>query len=759
MDSGDRGSHPRAAAPLAPWDILTKRKARRVQETNMPLVQDLVLIGGGHTHALVLRKWAMRPLAGVRVTVINPGAVAPYTGMLPGHIAGHYTRAEMMIDLVALVRFAGARVILNRVTGIDRVAKRVILADGAPVSYDVASVDIGIGSDLPNVDGFAAHGLAAKPLGHYSEGWDAFVAKGMPAPHLVIVGAGIGGVELALASAHRLRAAGVAPKITLLERASAALPHIGKGARAALLAHLARADISVLTGVEAVALRADAVELRDGRVLPSDFTLSVAGARPQAWLADTGLALQDGFLVVNPALQTSDPQIFAVGDCAHLAHAPRPKAGVFAVREAPILFDNLRAVLSGVGALRPYHPQRDYLKLVSTGGKGAVADKLGLRLDGAWLWRWKDRIDRKFMAKFADYPAMPAPQIPAPHAIGLVEALGDKPLCGGCGAKLGADALAGVLAALPTPMRADVLSGPGDDAAVLRMADGVQVMTTDHLRAFTDDFALMARLTAVHALGDIWAMGAAPQVALAQITLPRLSERLQAETLREIMAAAGAVFRVAGADIVGGHTSVGAELTIGFTVTGVAQRIITKGGAQAGDVVILTKPLGTGAILAAEMAGIRPDTPMLGEAVAGAFTAMLQPLASAAQILTPQAHAMTDVTGFGLAGHMLEILRASGCGATLNLADIPLLSGALSLAQKGVASTLAPANRAACLGQIHAPNTAQTALLYDPQTCGGLLACVAPQAAADILAQLQAVGHPAAIIGEITAGAPHLRVI
>lgn len=723
-----------------------------------PLVQDLVLIGGGHAHALVMRKWGMQPIAGVRLTVINPGPVAPYTGMLPGHIAGHYTRAEMMIDLVALARFAGARVILDRVTGIDPAARRVMLAQSAPVSYDVASVDIGIGSDLPHVTGFTAHGLAAKPLGGYAEGWDAFIAKGLAAPRLVIIGAGIGGVELALASAYRLRSAGAQPQITLLERAQTVLPNIGKGARAALLGHLAQAGVQIVTGSEAQTLTPDAVHLSDGRVLPSDFTLSVAGARPQEWLAQTGLTLHEGFLAVNPHLQTSDPQIFAVGDCAHLSHAPRPKAGVFAVREAPVLFDNLRATLSGNPALRAYHPQRDYLKLVSTGRKNAVADKLGLRLDSTWLWRWKDQIDRKFMAKFTNYPAMAAPTLPKVYAAGMVAALGEKPMCGGCGAKVGAEALTDVLAALPTPQRPEVLSGPGDDAAVLRAEAGVQVMTTDHLRAFTEDFALMARIAAVHALGDIWAMGAAPQVALAQITLPRLSERLQAETLREIMAAAGAVFRAAGADIVGGHTSVGTELTIGFTVTGIAARIITKGGAQTGDVIILTKPLGTGTILAAEMSGTRPEFPMLGEAVAGAFASMVQPLDRAAQILAPLAHAMTDVTGFGLAGHMLEILRASNCAATLHLPDIPLLPGAASLAAKDVASTLAPANRAACLGQIHAPTTPEAALLFDPQTGGGLLACVARTDAPALLTALTATGSRAAIIGEITSGAPHLRV-
>ncbi len=726
----------------------------------LPLVQDLVLIGGGHAHALLLRMWGMNPLPGTRLTVINPGPVAPYTGMLPGHIAGHYARAEMMIDLVPLARFAGARAVLDRAIGIDRSARRVRLQNGPDIAYDLASIDIGIGSELPTTPGYCEHGVSAKPLGNYADRWRDFVARALPTPHVVIIGAGIGGVELALASAHRLRQAGARPSVTLLERTPDALPNIGQGARAALLAQLDRQGVTLLTGAEAARITAQSVILTDGRSLPSDFTLSVAGAQPQDWLTATGLALQDGFVSIGPTLQSSDPAIFAVGDCAYLSHAPRPKAGVFAVREAPILLHNLRALLMGRTNLRPYHPQKDYLKLVSTGNRAAVADKLGLRLEGAWLWRWKDRIDRKFMAKFATYPQMQAPPLPANHTAGLAEAMGPKPLCGGCGAKVGANDLAQALASLPAPQRPDVISGPGDDAAVLHMGGAVQVLTTDHLRAFSHDPALMARVAALHAMGDVWAMGATPQVALAQVTLPRLGSRQQAETLREIMATASATFRDAGADIVGGHTTIGDELTIGFTVTGTVpgSRTIAKSGAQPGCALILTKPLGTGTILAAEMALTAPDDLMLGEAVAACFAAMTQSVAPAATILAPHAQAMTDVTGFGLAGHLLEILSASNCAATLALDQIPLLPGALSLAQKGVASTLAPANRAACLGRLTAPNTAEAALLFDPQTGGGLLAAVPLADAPGIMAALRAANIPAAQIGETTKGTAYLTV-
>jgi selenide,water dikinase len=353
---------------------------------------------------------------------------------------------------------------------------------------------------------------------------------------------------------------------------------------------------------------------------------------------------------------------------------------------------------------------------------------------------------------------MAAPPLPPAAALGMAEAVGDRPLCGGCGAKVAAGDLSAALAHLPRPARSDVLSGPGDDAAVLRAGAGFQVITTDHLRAFVADPWLMARIAAIHAAGDVWAMGARPQVALAQVILPRLSGTLQARTLREIMAAAAEVFAAAGADVVGGHTSVGAELTIGFTVTGTADRIIAKGGLRPGDALILTKPLGSGTILAAEMAGAQVPGLMLGEVVAGALAAMARPLDAAASLLAPDARAMTDVTGFGLAGHLLEMLDASGCAATLDLAAVPMLPGAVALAGAGQASSLAPANRAVAT-RMRFREGPEAAMLFDPQTAGGLLAAVPGDRAEVLLEQLRDAGETAAVIGQVTAGGPFVTVL
>ena len=713
----------------------------------LPLTHDLVLIGGGHTHALVLRRWGMSPLPGARLTLINPGPTAAYSGMLPGHVAGHYTRDDLDIDLVRLARFAGARLIVGAATGIDLGARRIEVPGRPPVAFDVCSLDAGITSEMPALPGFAAHGVPAKPLGRLAQAWRAFL-DGKGATDVAVIGGGVAGAELAMAMAHALAARGRKGRVSLIERAEA-LSALTPGARRKMRDAVAAQGIDLIEGAEIAAVEADAVLLAGGRRIASSFTAGAAGARPHDWIAQTGLALQDGFVTVDATLRSSDPAVFAAGDCAHLGFDPRPKAGVYAVRQAPVLFDNLCAALTG-GAMRRYRPQTDYLKLISLGGKKALAERSGLSLAAPLMWRWKDRIDRRFMARFRDLPAMDDAALPTVHTQGLIEALGDKPLCGGCGAKVGRDALRGALSTLDANSRDDIVPLPGDDAALLHTGGARQVLTADHLRAFSDDPVTMARIAAVHALGDIWAMGAAPQAATATVILPRLSPALQERTLTEIMAAASDVMRAAGAEIVGGHTSIGDEMTIGFGVTGLCEADpITLADGQTGDALILTRPLGTGVIMAGEMAGLAK-----GAWVAGALAQMSTAQGDAARLLAG-AHAMTDVTGFGLAGHLSGLCEASGTGAVLDLDAVPLLDGALDLAAEGVRSSLFAGNRALAP---QLPEGGKADLLYDPQTAGGLLAAVAPDQAEALVAALRAAGHRAAIIGALTDGPAQPRL-
>ncbi len=701
-----------------------------MHQGSLPFTRDLVLIGGGHTHALVLRRWAMTPLPGARVTLINPGPTAPYSGMLPGFVAGHYERAALDIDLVRLARRAGARLVIGAACGIDPVARRIEVEGRPPIAYDVASVDIGITSAMPDLPGFAAHAVPAKPLGRFAEAWARYRAGTGPA-RIAVIGGGVAGAELSMAMAHAMKGLGRDATVTLIDRGqavSALRPATARKLRAAL----SRTGVILRENAQPQRVGEDHIALADGTRIEAEFITGAAGAQPYAWLADTGLTDAAGFLPVDETLRSRAPEVFAVGDCATLTAALRPKAGVYAVRQAPVLDHNLRAALSGQRALKRYRPQNDYLKLISLGAQSALAERFGLSLAGPALWRLKDRIDQRFMDQFRIWPAAPRPVRPWPRAAGA-DALPADPLCGGCGAKVGPGALATALG-----------GGPGEDAAVLERGGTRQVLSTDHLRGFCEDPVTVARIAAVHALGDIWAMGAVPEAALAQIVLPRQSPRLAARQLAEIMAAARQVMAEAGAEIVGGHSTQGSELMMGFTVTGqCAGEPLTLSGAKPGDALILTKPLGSGVLMAAEM-----QARAAGVDVAAAYALMAQPQGAAAEVLR-DAHAMTDVTGFGLAGHLRALCLASGVAAELWPEEVPLMPGALDLARAGLRSTLFSENKAPFAD---VPATPRLDLMFDPQTGGGLLAAL-PGDGVDHLARLSEAGYTAARIGRITKGA------
>jgi selenide,water dikinase len=278
-------------------------------------------------------------------------------------------------------------------------------------------------------------------------------------------------------------------------------------------------------------------------------------------------------------------------------------------------------------------------------------------------------------------------------------------------------------------------------------------MTTDHLRAFTHDPDLMTRIAATHALGDVWAMGAEPQAATVSVILPCMSPELQQRTMAEVTKAAADVFGRVGAVIAGGHTSVGSEFTIGFTITGrTTGEVRTIEGAKEGDVLVLTKPLGTGVLLAAEMRGLAK-----GHDVVAAYRRMAEPQAVASRILASEARAMTDVTGFGLAGHLSGMCEASGVGAEITLSSLPVLRGAEELVAAGVKSTLWDENREGA-GGVFGAQGPRFDLLFDPQTSGGLLAAVRADLADELVRKLWLCGYGAAAIGRIT-DTPAIKVI
>ena len=728
----------------------------------LPLLKNVVLVGGGHAHALVLREWAMKPVAGASLTVINPHPTAPYTGMLPGFVAGHYTREELDIDLVKLARFAGVRFVLGKATEIDPSARTVTVPGRPPIPFDICSIDIGITSEMPNLPGFTEHATPAKPLDNFANVWSSFVSDTAFAdapPKVAVVGGGIGGSELAMAMHHRLAELGRNPTVSLIDNGEI-LSEVGDKAQAGLTEALTGSGVHMIEHQAATKITETGVTLANGGVVEANFVVGVAGARPYDWVETIGVDTHEGFITVDETLRSvSHPAIFAVGDCAHMAFDPRVKAGVFAVRQAPVLTANITALLRGT-KLQKFDPQVDYLKLISLGDKAAGADKYKRFVHGPALWRLKDKIDRDFMDKLNDLPAMEVDPPPKNSVHGLKAELDQHPpLCGGCGAKVGLDVLAGPLGELPASTRDDVFRLPGDDAALLKIGSSTQVITTDQVRAFITDPYRMAKIATLHAMGDAWAMGASPQAVLVTVTLPQLGRGLQEEWLGEIMKGTSEALEGTGAEVVGGHTSMGAELSLGYTVTGLVDSPISLAGATAGQKLVLTRPLGSGVLFAAEM-----QLKARGQDVTALLDVLETPQGdTSAALVAAGATAMTDVTGFGLAGHLFGMLRESSTpsnplAAEVELDAVPLFAGALQASLDGVRSHLYESNVAAVPISVRSRDS-RVPLMFDPQTAGGFLAAVPADRAEDAVDSINALGHTASIIGTIIPGESEIRLL
>ncbi len=397
-----------------------------MQFHEQPVLRDLVLVGGGHSHVVALRMLGMQPEPGLRITLICTDIDTPYSGMLPGYISGHYSFDEVHIDLGRLAAFAGARFIHGEVTGLDRANQRVLLKGRPAVPYDLLSINTGSTPNVRRVDGAQAHTVPVKPIAHFNQRWLALLerVKGLRNRFTVaVVGGGAGGVELVLSMQYRLRqelqALGKNPDLlqfVLLTAGDTLLPTHNPGVRARFARVLKERRVAVHTRAEVTQVSPGCLTTQDGRTFDADETMWVTQAGGPAWLQGTGLALDEhGFVRVNEHLQTpDDPKIFAAGDVASFLPRPLEKAGVFAVRMGPALARNLRHALRGQ-SLAPYRPQRHWLALISTGDRHAVASRGPIGFAGDWVWRWKDGIDRRFMRKFTELPEM-APASPSQAA-------------------------------------------------------------------------------------------------------------------------------------------------------------------------------------------------------------------------------------------------------------------------------------------------------------------------------------------------------
>ncbi|WP_115009964.1 selenide, water dikinase SelD [Synechococcus sp. N5] len=722
-----------------------------------------MLAGGGHSHALLLRRWAMHPRHRPKglITLVNRSSTTLYSGMVPGLIAGLYSRDQVAIDLRRLAADAGVAFVEAEIQGLELTGQTLRLASRPPLPFTQLSLDVGAISRPITTDQClpAAGWVPIKPLEPALAFLDSQDANSSEPFH--VLGSGLAGVEVALA----LRQRWPQRPIHLLARQGRLDQHLDQA--------LQDADVSIVHQPAGAPAAHALATISAG--------LICSGTRAPGWLAASGLHCcpQSGRVLTNNQLQVIEhPNIFASGDCGLIGTDRRPPSGVWAVRAAIPLGRNLKAACQNQ-PLRRWTPQRKALQLLGgfQAGRPTAWALWGSIVLGPHplLWHWKQRIDRRFMQHFR------------PSAMSKTQASadGDPMLCRGCAAKLPAATLE---AALSSAGVGGLATAPEDAAVIPTDALGQKtplLQSVDGFPALVSDPWLNGRLTALHACSDLWACGACVQSAQAVITLPLAPASIQQQLLAQTISGIRSALVPQKAMLIGGHTledrnpapdpcSLGLQLAL--TVQGSPRRNLwPKRALQAGDQLLLSRPLGTGVLFAAAMTGAaRPED--LDTALCQMQTSqhsMVEQLSALEQHHPGHLHAATDITGFGLLGHLGEMLGDTAkdrerLQVQLDANRIPALPGALALLAAGYTSSLAPANRRAWslldapasakqpapvglhLAQQkadHKHHRALLELLIDPQTCGPLLISVTPTFAADLLSQ---PGHSWHTIGRVS---------
>ena len=373
--------------------------------------QQLVIVGGGHSHAIALKLWGLNPVPSVDLTLVTDVKQTPYSGMLPGHVAGFYSYEETHINLEHLAKFAGAKLIIDRAVGLDT-NKNQIICEQQSIKFDYLSLDIGSTPQAINVPGASEYAIPAKPVPTFLDAWDTLIKNAISEPQesfsIVIVGGGAGGVELALNMQTYLKrilsVQGIqAIEIHLIHRGDKLLAGHNNWVSNKLTQVLLEQNIKTHLAQDVTRVQPDQVQCESGLNINCNYVFWVTQATSPQWIKESSLSTNEqGFILVSDTLQSiSHPQVFAAGDIATMTNYDRPKAGVFAVRQGKPLLDNWRNILTKK-RLQEYIPQDKYLALIGTGDRQAIASRGNWGWRSSILWRLKDYIDRKFMKQFID---------------------------------------------------------------------------------------------------------------------------------------------------------------------------------------------------------------------------------------------------------------------------------------------------------------------------------------------------------------------
>ena len=723
----------------------------------VPIAHDLVLIGGGHSHISVLKYFGMNPIPGLRISLINKNISSPYSGMLPGYISGTYLQNEVEINLPNLCQFSNSRLIVDEIIQLNTVDMSIVLKNRPPIYFDTVSINTGGEPDLKLISGAIKNAIPIKPISNLINQLDKIKLKisNLDNINISIIGAGAGGIEIALsiknliANYHKKKKC----NISLVSRSKNIIKNHNKTTQMSVLNILEKENINLIIGDPVINIQKDFIKTKSGLKIKSDISILVSSVNPPKWLTSSGLNLfKDGFIAVNRFLQSTNiNNAFASGDVASIIEQQLPKSGVYAVRQGPVLANNLHNHILRK-PLRSFKGQKHYLSLIGNGKDYAIASWWVFSLKGKWVWKLKSYIDKSFIKKFNTLPIMEVVNN-TPHPKLLSKAnTGDPSLskirCLGCGAKTEWFSLKQAISKTSAQQIKNGILSPldeldiGSDIGIIKVPNGYElVQSVDLISALISDPYNLSRIACLHAISDIIAAGASPHSAEAIFILPHGLQKSQFRLISELLDGASDVLLKHNMKLTGGHTSEGQELQVGFSVTGFRKEGKCFIGPSVGQKLILTKPLGIGVILAGQMRG-----KVSGSDYENALKTMLTTNATAGNILKKyDVTAMTDITGFGLARHGLNLTKPYGF--EININQLPILSGSIELIKNRIVSSISDSNKRSVnyLGKFNHKNH----IVFDPQTGGGLLASIDEKYAGKLLEELLMNNVQASIIGKI----------
>lgn len=700
-----------------------------IQIEEIPITNDLVLIGGGHSHLSVLMKLSKKPLNGNRITLITNEIDTPYSGMIPGYIEGIYSWRDSHIDLYRLCLKLNVRFIHAEVERVSAYEKEIYFKDRPKIKFDVLSINTGIQSNNREIKGAAKYCLPVKPISKLTNN---FLNKITNFKSIAFIGGGAGSVELALAIKKRFLNINQDIKITIITGKRGLLSTFPQKTKLTSLKTLEKFKIDIIEYKRVLEVKPKQIILSDKSLLKIDKAILSTNSMTPKWLAKSDILLtKDNYILVNKSFQTNYKYVFASGDVIDFNNQNLKKAGVFAVRSGKPLAINIRKFILGK-KLVEYKFNKNYLALIGTSKRSAIATKYNLTFNSRFFFYLKKYIDQNFIKKFSDFRIRKKFTLDAlktdvlnifvKHKEKITDE-NDIMQCKGCAAKVPLNALK---QALPK----DIVSTSEDAVSVPGHPELYQ--TVDMISSIITDPFLLGKIAANHSISDMVSVNSKITSAMMILQLPLSKTEINSRDLEQVLLGANEIFKTIDCPLIGGHTMIGKDKDpiIGFSILGQKQKEIkivkNRRKIKTKDLLILTEKIGSGLIFA----GINNylidsyfQIDVIKQMIKGNLN--FGKISNQLNILS-----MTDITGFGLANHLLNLIKRdnSKTGLTIYPNKIPLFEGVNECLNKDIKSSLFKSNYDIAQKDIiyKRDKSKLDNILYDPQTVGGI-AFIIPQ--------------------------------